>query len=225
MPVESLDDSSDVMLSGPLLGGGPGDLPDDPDDVRFQVVIGPDNPSLDFRRHGDFGGVGYQRYATQVLLADDGQTRFHFNVNAVTPSGEEFEGLTQGKSVVYPTLSCSHDLGDGSGFVGFVGKPARASVESFESLNQNLRYGLAYQQSLLQSDLSSNQQVFLFVEALGRYRIASDLGVPPPGGWDLVPGFHWQSSERCWLSGGYLVPLGGQRAEGGAWQLTCSWRF
>src|SRR5271156_6410277 len=57
MPTRPMDDGTDAG--------------DADDSSRFQFYMGADNPYLDMRRPGDFGGVGYQRYATQVLLASD----------------------------------------------------------------------------------------------------------------------------------------------------------
>jgi hypothetical protein len=189
------------------------------------VVMGADNPYFDIRRTGDFGGLGYQRFATQMMLAGDGATSFHLNLEAVTPAGLEYDGLAHGPSIVFPSLYSYHDLGDGSALIGFVGKPARASVESLESLDSNIHYGFAFQQPLLDPVPSFKQQVYVSVEALGSYRTADDLGAAPPGGWELIPGIHWNSSDRCWLSGGVLVPIGGARPDTGVWRITCSWQF
>jgi hypothetical protein len=222
MPSRWLDDNTDLDP-----GASAPAAPDDPsdDDGRFQVVVGAHNPLLDFRRSGDYGGLGYQRFATQMILAGDDTTTIHLNVEAVTPAGPECFGLTRGPTVVFPSLCGYHDLGDGSTLIGFVGKPARATVESFEGLNSNIRYGVAFQQPLLDPLPSARQQVYFVLEALGRYRIASDLGALPPGGWEIIPGIHWSASERCWVSSGWLVPVGGSRADSGVWQITCSWRF
>jgi hypothetical protein len=213
MPGRWLDDTADPEPAG------------NDDDGRFQLVMGADNPYFDMRRAGDFGGVGYQRFATQMLLAGDGATAFHLNLQAVTPAGLEYDGLAHGPSVVFPSLCGYHDLGAGSALIGFVGKPARASLESLESLDSNIRYGLAFQQPLLDPLPGLKQQVYLSVEALGSYRSGDDQVTAPPSGWEFIPGIHWNSSERCWLSGGVLVPIGGARPESGIWRITCSWQF
>lgn len=221
MPTRWLDDNTDLEPSGGLAAAS--DLPDD--DGRFQLVIGAHNPHLDMRRSGDIGGLGYQRFATQILLAGAGATTLHLHLQAVTPAGPECDGLAHGPSVIFPSLCGYHDLGDGSALIGFIGKPARASFESLECLNSNIRYGLAFQQPLLDPMPGLKQQVYFFVEALGHHRLANDLGTAPPGGWEIIPGIHWHSGDRCWLSGGLLVPFGGTRPETGIWQITCSWRF
>jgi len=222
MPSRWLDDNSDLAPGG----GTPAPADDSPDDDgRLQVVVGADNPNLDIRRPGDLGGLGYQRYATQMMIAGDETTTFHLNLQALTPAGPENNGLTRGPTIVFPSLSGYHDLGDGSALIGFVGKPARASVESLEGLDSNIRYGFAFQQPLFDPLPGPKQQIYFVVQALGSYRVANDWGQAPPGGWEIIPGIHWSASERCWLSSGWLVPVGGSRADSGVWQLTCSWRF
>jgi hypothetical protein len=211
MPMRQMDDGTDAG--------------DADDNSRFQFSMGADNPNFDMRRPGDYGGVGYQRYATQVLLASDSTTSFQVNVEALTPAGPECDGLNHGPSIVFPSLYGSHNLGDGSTLSGFVGKPVRATLDSLDNLDSNIRYGFALQQPLLDSMPSVKQQVFFSIEALGNYHMGGDLGSAPPGGWEIIPGIHWYSSDRCWLSGGVLVPVGGSRTDTGIWQINCSWRF
>jgi hypothetical protein len=214
MPGNRMDDGSD---------------PDDgaDDSSRFQFFMGADNPNFDMRRPGDFGGVGYQRYATQLLVAGGNTTTVQVNVAAVTPSGLENDGLAHGPSVVFPSLYGMHDLGEGSTLIGFIGKPARATLDSLDNLDTNIRYGFALQQPLFDGGPSLKQQVYFSVQALGNYHMTNDLGTATtlPVGWEIIPGIHLYSSERCWLSGGVLVPVGGTRQDSGIWQINCSWRF
>lgn len=193
---------------------------------RFSTFFGEDNPHFDFRRPGDAGGLGYQRLNTNILLADNGPLTWQFNLQALMPAGLDHDGLAQGASRLAPTLSCGHELGDGSGLVGFVGKSGRATTRTLDSFNRNIHYGLALQQPLPAAVVAPQQHVFVFVEALGRYRSVDEGGATtPPPAWELLPGIHWQSSERCWLSGGLLVPFGAPRPDSGLWQFTCSWQF
>ena len=42
---------------------------------------------------------------------------------------------------------------------------------------------------------------------------------------NVVPGLHYRAGEKCWLSGGYLMPVGQSGADPRRWQITCSWQF
>ena len=53
----------------------------------------------------------------------------------------------------------------------------------------------------------ANQGMYLFLEALGRYRYDGDSNSSQPRVWELVPGLHWRMSDSVWMSGGVLVPL------------------
>ncbi|MBY0523159.1 MAG: hypothetical protein K2R98_07155 [Gemmataceae bacterium] len=198
---------------------------DEPDDGRVQLAMGADNPYFDFRRPGDAGGVGYHKISTQMLLSDDGAACWKLNFQAVTPAGLESDGLAQGRSMIFPALTYTRDLGEGTGLTGFVGKSARAQLQqALEHLDQNVRYGVAVHRPLPLTGLDPGEQMYFFVEAIGNRRNGGE-GHAPAGAWELVPGIHWQTNERCWLSGGVMVPFGAPRPETGIWQLTCSWQF
>lgn len=193
-------------------------------DERFQIWSGWDNPYFDFQMRGNGGGVGYETIYTQLLLADYGSGSWLLNCQASEPAGIQFNGMPNGPTVVHPSLSWFHDLAGGVGIQSFVGTFTRATnLDSMENLNRNLQYGLTLQSPLpLAVD---SKQFFLFVEALGRCRRESIDGQQPPGGWQLLPGLSWQSSQRCWITGGVMMPFGSPGAKTGMWHVTCSWNF
>jgi hypothetical protein len=225
----ALNDSSNLETDDALaVPGQPSDTPDD--DGNIQLVMGADNPYLNFHRRGDAGGLGYERFYGQVKWLDLGSTSFFWNVEGVTPAGGDYDGgLMQGPSIFTQTVSCFHEFMEGGPAIcGFVGRSARASTESFNALpeyHRNLHYGVGLQQPLLQPDANSNQQCFLFIEAMGRNNIDSDLSATCPSGFEMLPGVHWQSGDGCWLSGGVLFPFASNRPSPGIWQLTCSFQF
>ncbi len=206
----------------------PGSSEDVDGDERFQMWVGWDNPFFDFRMTGDPGGVGYEKLYAQYLLTNYGAGSCLLNCQAVEPAGIQFGGMPEfgrnrSPTVVRPSFSWFHDLASGLSVQSFVGTSARANLASMENLDRNVQYGLA-----LQSPLPvgvDSRQFFLFVEALGRTRPESLTGQTPPGGWQLLPGLCWQSGQRCWITGGLMMPFGTPRADNGAWHVTCSWNF
>lgn len=206
----------------------PGSSEDVDGDERFQMWVGWDNPFFDFRQAGSPGGVGYEQLFAQYLLADNAAGSWLLNCQAVEPAGTQFGGLSEyGKghapTVVQPSVSWFHDLAGGLSLQSFVGTSTRANLGSVDNLNRNFQYGMA-----LQSPLPvgvDSKQFSLFVEALGCSRPESITGQAPPGGWQLLPGLCWQSSQRCWITGGLMMPFGTPRADTGLWHVTCSWNF
>ena len=201
MPARSLDDR--VWIASDDDPPGSSDGVDG--DERFQLWSGWDNPFMDFKQSGDPGGVGYEKLYTQLLLTDYGSGTCHLNCQATEPAGIQFNGVPHGPTVVRPSFSWFHDLAGGATVQSFVGTCTRANLQSMENLNSNVQYGMA-----LQSPLPVGvdaKQFFLFVEALGRSRGETLNGQQPPGGWQLLPGLSWQSSQRCWISGGVMMPF------------------
>ena len=87
--------------------------------------MGNDNPYFDFRRSNDPGGVGYTRVNTQVQLFDTSRTACSVGLQAVTPSGQEFDGLGDkfGTTAVTPGVSLFHMLDDdATALQAYVGK-------------------------------------------------------------------------------------------------------
>jgi hypothetical protein len=219
MPARSLDDR--VWFNSDDDPPGSSDGVDG--DERFQLWTGWDNPYFDFRMPGDPGGIGYEKLYAQLLLADYGSGSCLLHCQATEPAGIQFNGVPHGPTVVRPQFSWFHDLPGGIAFQGFVGTATRANLNSVDNLDRNVRYGLALQSPLPVA--VDSKPFFLFVEALGRARPGNVSGQAPPGGWDLVPGLTWQSSQRCWITGGVMMPFGTVRPETGLWQVTCSWHF
>ena len=102
---------------------------------------------------------------------------------------------------------------------------AEVIARSVHGLGRSLHYGFGVQQPLAVADDDPQRGLFFFVEALGRYRY-DDTGQSGPAAiWSVVPGLHYRAGEKCWLSGGYLMPVGQSGADPRRWQITCSWQF
>jgi hypothetical protein len=192
---------------------------------RLQVFFGEDSPFLDLRKPGEPGGAGYQKLNTQVHLLDTGTTGLIVGLQAVRPSGAEFDGLNGGPTVVSPAVGLVQELGEGTALHGFVGKDVRPGPQWTDNFESNLQYGMAVQTPLPLASRSPRQSLHVFVEALGRYRHEADLNRTPPAAWEVLPGVHWRNADHWWMSGGVLVPLGPGRVEGGVLQITCGMQF
>jgi hypothetical protein len=191
---------------------------------NLQVVLGEDNPFFDFRRRQSPGGTGFYKIQTQFSLFDTPTTGCSLTCRAVTPAGIEWEGVNEGPTFVSPTLTLFHDLGGGTVFQGFLGKDLFANSRWRESMDESIQYGLAWQQPVLSVAPDLKRGLFVFLEALGRYRDQGDR----PGvlhAWELLPGLHLRMNEDWWLSGGVIVPVGPTRPESGLWHITCSRQF
>jgi hypothetical protein len=213
----------------------PGELPSSamvtPDDGFnwIQLNVGADNPYFDFRRPGDPGGVGFYRLHSQVQLLDTGRSGVNLALGAVTPAGLESDGVANGPTILSPALAYYQDLWDGMTVQGFIGNNLRANTRGIVRLQRNVRCGLAAQHplpfSLFSNDAETDPSLFIFVEALGRYRFQdSNPGQPRPP-LELLPGVHWRVRDNWWISGGLIVPLCGPRPENNLWQITCSWQY
>lgn len=210
-----------------------GSLPDnDMTPSRVQVTLGNDNQHFDFRSANDPGGFGYFTIHSQYQLIDNGGTSFCVNLRAVTPAGQDNDGLIQGPTVFSPAMALYQDLGNGSALHGFVSSNVRAGTEWSDQVERHYRYGLAVQSPLTDpTGIMTFGSVHLFVEALGRYQTdsytysSSAPGQRPVNPWEVLPGLHWQLHENCWMSGGLIVPLGSSRSENNLWHITCSWKF
>jgi hypothetical protein len=133
---------------------------------------------------------------------------------------------SRGSQLFSPLVSCFHDLGNGTGLQGFVGKTASPNRQALDDLESNLHYGIALHGPLPGSgEAAASPPVYLFVEALARHRQNLEAAAPAVPTWELLPGVYWQTGDRCWISGGVLVPFGTSRPDTGLWQFTCSWQF
>ncbi len=200
----------------------------------LQLAIGNDNPYFDIRLPGDPGGIGYTRVVGQVQLLDLPRTSFAVSFQAVTPTGAQSGGVEDGPTVVRPAFSVFQSLGDGAAFQGFVCKelhfanPAGLGDTLLHpgQLERTIEYGLAVQRPL-HPQLDG---VFLFVEALGRYRYdtvqPAAYAATTTATWNLVPGMHLKVTDNWWLSGGLILPVDTERPiDARMWQITCSFRF
>jgi hypothetical protein len=192
---------------------------------RIQLALGSDSPYFDFRWRGDPGGSGFYKVDAQYQLFDTGNTSCALGLLAQTPAGVEEGGVEDGPTYVSPSLACYHAFDGGCALQGFIGRNVRANARSVHGLGRSLHYGFGVQQPLAVADDDPQRGLFFFVEALGRYRY-DDTGQSGPAAiWNVVPGLHYRAGEKCWLSGGYLMPVGQSGADPRRWQITCSWQF
>lgn len=212
--------SDPVGLADPDDPGAPDDAPD-----WLQVSMGADNPFFDLRRPGDPGGVGYYRVHTQVQLLDSGATGCAVGLQAVTPAGEDNAGLEDGPTVVSPSLSLFHTLDDGTAIQGFVGKHVHLDSNLGGRLNQSVQYGMAVQRPLLAAGPDGLGNVYVFMEALGRYRYESQVGAASPNAMELLPGLHWRMAQNWWMSGAVVLPVNTTPTTVNQWQITCRFQF
>jgi hypothetical protein len=225
------------FLSGPI--GLEDDPSVDPDGTPvkddgpswLQVAIGNDNPYFDVHYAGDPGGIGYTRMQTQMQLLDLPSTGCTIGFQAVTPSGALQGGVEDGPTVISPAFSLFHSLSDGTAFQGFVSKDLHVTnpgtladtLTHSTQLNRSMQFGMAVQRPVL-PDANS---VFLFVEALGRYRYDTTItGTTIPPAMEVLPGMHLKLSDSWWLSGGVILPVNQNRPiDAHLWQISCSFQF
>jgi hypothetical protein len=204
-------------------------LPPEPDSGPdwIQVAMGTDNPYFDFRQRGDPGGLGYYRLNTQVQLLDTLKTACTVGVQAVAPAGLQYNGMPDGPTVLSPAFALFHALDENTALQGFVGKHLlveRAGAAP-APVSNNLHYGMALQRALASTGSDGLRNLYVYVEALGKYRTAGD-GAGPPAVWQVLPGLHWKLADNWWLSGGVLLPVGPARTDSTLpWQVTCSLQF
>lgn len=222
MPTAFLHDPLGLEDNDPILDDAP-PAPAGKDDGRMQVAVGYDNPFFDIRSPGDPGGVGYYKLHTQLQLLDSRTTFLTLGLQAVTPAGLEADGLQEGPTILSPSLSWFHEVGDGTAVQGFVGKNVRAGAGWTDRPERGLKYGLAVQSPVPVAQGTPSRRLHVFLEALGRYRPDGEL-LTRAANWELVPGVHWRLSDSWWMSGGVLVPLGVTKPDK-LWQITCSWQF
>ena len=221
--VLSLDDTdNDPTLGGPdVQPAGANAL----DDRRWQFALGSDNPYFDFRRPGDWGGIGFYRLQSQYLFVDNRAACLGLGFQAVTPAGIDAGGLQRGPTVLCPHLACFYELGGGTAIQGFVAKSVYAHSDWSDSPGRSIRYGMALERPFPGLESDPNPRAHIFLVALGRNRFDGDLSQRSSTDFDLVPGVHWRLREGSWISSGVLMPLDGLSPARLLWQLTCSWRY
>jgi hypothetical protein len=203
----------------------------------LQLAIGNDNPYFDVRRPGDPGGIGYTRVLTQFQVLDLPSTSCTIGFQAYTPTGAQQGGIEDGPTVFSPAFALFHSLDDGTAFQGFVAKNLHVSSPATLSdtlvhpaqFGRSVEYGMAVQRPIL-PDVNN---VYFFLEALGRYRYDLGQAVAAPTAssssaatWDVLPGMHMKLADGWWLSGGVVLPVNGTRPiDAHLWQFTCSFQF
>jgi hypothetical protein len=222
-PVSMQDD--DNALPG-MPGSGPSSAPaaseDGPDWIQFGM--GTDNPYLDLRRPGDPGGFGFYRVNTQVQLLDSPTTACTLGLQTVTPAGIQFGGMPDGATVVSPTFSVFHTVGERTALQGFIAKNVPLYSADGTPIQRNLQYGLAVQRPIVVDGPEGLRNLFFSVGALGQVHPEHDNFKLLPT-WDVLPGLQWHLNDNWWVSSGLLVPVGTTHTAPGQWQLTCSFRF
>ena len=202
----------------PVLIGDPAAIPPAGADSssRVQVTLGNDNPYFDFRWRGDPGGVGYYKVNSQVQLLDTGFTSVCLNCLAVMPAGLESGGVADGPTVITPGIGWFQELGWGTALQGYVGSNVRTASHWGDRVEGGYHYGMSWQCPLPGLvNPTDKTGVYVFMQALGRYRYEGDNQTGRPTAWEFVPGIHWHVTDSCWMS------IGGMRSS----LLTCSWRF
>jgi hypothetical protein len=183
---------------------------------RVQVTMGADNPILDSRGRGDPGGVGFYRVHSQLQLFDSGTTSLCLNCQAFAPAGLESGGVADGPTVINPSVAVFQEMWGGSALQGYVGSNIRTASHLADRLEGGYHGGMAWQcpvPGLVNP--SDNMGVYLYMQALGRYRYDGENTTGRPATFEFVPGIHWRVADSLWLS------LGAARSS----MLTCSWRF
>jgi hypothetical protein len=217
------DDSPPWAVSTPASLPEPDSGPD-----WIQVAMGSDNPYFDFRQRGDPGGFGYFRLFTQVQLLDTPHTSCAVNMQAISPAGVQYWGVTNGPTMVSPAFALFHALDDDTALQGFVSKNLDVEHAALTPapVQRSLHYGMAVQRALAPDGPDGLSNVYFYLGALGWYQPNREAMLYQPAALKMLPGLHWRLSNTSWLSGGVLVPVGVGRPDGALpWQFTWSMQF
>jgi hypothetical protein len=194
--------------------GTPPSVSTDSDRDVIQFNIGTYNPYFDLRLPGDPGTLGYYKLHSQLQLLDAGSTSFCLNLEAYTPAGQQVGGLANGPTYLIPTLACFQDLGFGAALQGFLGQNIQANSH-WTDLSPNLQYGLAIHCAVPGMTTTRDQGLYVYMEALGRYRTDPTQPTGHTAIWEFVPGVQMRVNNNCWMS------LGASRYN----FLSCSWKY
>jgi len=176
----------------------------DDDDLAFVLfAMGNHVPYLDMYRRGDPGGFGFYHVYSQAQLFEQGPTSVSVAVRAVTPMGLESGGVAGGRTVLSPALACFHDLGDGVAIHAFVGQHVDSCSRWREQFHAGFHCGLAVQHPVPFLEFSADQGLFVFVQALGQYRLDSSRSDLRATSWDVIPGLQYRVNSACWMSVGF----------------------
>ena len=124
-----------------------------------------------------------------------------------------------------PALAYYQELDAGLALHGFISHSLIARPRWGDSLERNVRYGLAFAAPVPGVLIDAAQSLHMFVEAQGRTREGEYMPPREGGNYEFLPGLHWQMGENWWMSGALILPVGAGRIDPDFWQLTCSWRF
>jgi hypothetical protein len=223
------DDFNPANPGVPLRTPGPSEQDGGPDWIN--VTIGNDNPFFELRRAGDPGGVGYYRMSSQIQVIDSPDTMCTIGMQAFTPAGLAQAGVGSGPTSVCPSVAICQQIGDGAVIYGYLGENLIADPRAISTqLRQRLTYGVAVHQPLFPELPDRTENIYLFVQALGRvhYDTATVTSSTAPSAvFQVLPGLQWKASENMWWSSGVVVPLTPSSRPGDAshLQITCSFQF
>ena len=199
------------------------DEPVDPNPDGVTVSYGNDNPYFDFRRRGDPGGVGYSRLASQLSLFDSDGTSCMLCLGAVSPSGQEYDGLpdSKGPTVVMPALSFHQALDEGMGLQVSVGGSLTVLTPTPKAAHRDLQYGVSLYRSLGTDPANPLSNVYVSVEAMGQGRDPRTSHA-----WDVLPGLTWKPVPNWTVSGAVAMPMAARLEQAvQQWQITCALQF
>jgi hypothetical protein len=179
----------------------------------LQILMGNDNPYFDMRQPGDPGGLGFYRVYSQWQVLETGKTAVCVNLQAVTPSGQQYGGLNDGPTILMPSVSLFQELGMGMAVQGFVGQNIRPALHNTDAMGRTMQCGMGVQCPLMEIG-GPNRGLYLFMQAIGRV-YEGDRADGRDYMWAVVPGVHWRVNDKCWLS------IGASHFS----LLTCSWQF
>src|SRR5260370_7861294 len=107
------------------------------------------------------------------------------------------------------------DLGNGAGLHTYVGQSIEAGSGWTDRINGNFQYGMAVHCPVPGTNSTSQQGLFLFLEALGRYRYDTTQPGARPALWEFVPAVQMRPTSNSWMNVAPSPPT----------LLTCSWNY
>jgi hypothetical protein len=228
------DDFNPANPGVPVRTPGPTEPDNGPDWIT--LAIGNDNPYFELRMPGDPGGVGFYRLASQVQVLDSSSTTCAIGLQAFTPAGLQQGGASSGPTMVCPNLALCQQIGDGAAIHGFVGENIHVDPRNLgNQVKQGVQCGVAVHQPLFPELPDRTENVYLFVQALGRlsYETAGTTPTTASTGnigqqavLQVLPGLQWKASDNLWWSSGVVMPVGPARpGDTSHLQITCSFQF
>ncbi|MBI3407766.1 MAG: hypothetical protein HY040_05345 [Planctomycetes bacterium] len=216
MPTGFLRDPVGLDSDDPALPADPMAARANPDDDFSGILVsmGNYNPYFDMRRPEDPRGLGYYKVHSQMQVLDLGRTNVSLTLQALTPAGLESGGVANGPTIVSPSFACFQDLGYGAALQGYIGQDIMATSRWTDNLGTRVHYGVGVQCPVPGLCPQSDQGLFFFVQALGRYRYDTRTD-GKTAVWEVIPGLHWRVNDNCWLS------IGASKLS----LLTWSWQF